>query len=56
MGNINKIQGFLGYGGRLRYMPQKLWFRRASIKDNILLGLPENRPRLQLIYKTVMLT
>jgi ATP-binding cassette subfamily C (CFTR/MRP) protein 1 len=55
MGNLNRIQGDIKYSGKVGYLPQKLWFRKATVKQNILFGLPFNKDKLKKIYRIVML-
>lgn len=38
IGNLNILSGEIRYGGRLGYAPQKLWFRKESVRNNILFG------------------
>lgn len=55
MGNLNKVQGDLRYRGKVGYLPQKLWFRKASVKQNVLFGMPFVKEKLKKIYRIVML-
>jgi ATP-binding cassette subfamily C (CFTR/MRP) protein 1 len=55
MGNLTKIAGGIKYGGKVGYMPQKLWFQRLSVRQNILFGLPEDPRKLRNIYRLTML-
>lgn len=36
-------------------MPQKPWFRKTTVKQNILFGLPLVKEKLKKVYRTVML-
>jgi ABC-type branched-subunit amino acid transport system ATPase component len=38
IGNVNIRSGTIAYGGKMGYVSQKLWFRRKSVRDNIVMG------------------
>lgn len=38
IGNVNIRSGTISYGGKMGYVSQKLWFRRKSVRDNIVMG------------------
>ena len=55
MGNLFAISGSVQYGGKIGYLPQKPWFRKASVRDNIVFGLPYDQKKLGKVYRTALL-
>jgi ATP-binding cassette subfamily C (CFTR/MRP) protein 1 len=40
LGEMKKLQGEVGISGSLAYCPQQAWIQNATVKQNILFGLP----------------
>lgn len=55
IGNLYVLSGEVHFGGRIGYMPQKLWFRKESLRDNVLFGLPYDKKKLNFVYSMVLL-
>jgi ATP-binding cassette subfamily C (CFTR/MRP) protein 1 len=55
MGNLSLVSGRISYGGKIGYLPQKLWFRKTTVRENILFGMEYNQRKLGQIYRTVLL-
>lgn len=53
IGNLHIISGVAKYGGTVGYLPQILWFRKTSVRDNILFGEPYDKKKLEFVYKMV---
>lgn len=45
----------LRYGGKIGYSPKRHWFKKATVRENILFGLPMNPKKLKKIYGLVLL-
>ncbi|KAJ3204167.1 hypothetical protein HDU82_006042, partial [Entophlyctis luteolus] len=45
IGEMKKVNGSVTFNSSLGYAPQTAWIQNASVKDNILFGLPYNRER-----------
>ena len=45
LGEMQCIHGEVRFGGRLGYCPQKPWIMNATLRDNILFGLPFDEER-----------
>ncbi|KAG0212661.1 hypothetical protein BGX28_005857 [Mortierella sp. GBA30] len=50
VGEMRKTSGTMEYGGTIGYCPQSAWIQNATVKDNILFGLPLDEVR----YKNVI--
>lgn len=46
IGNLHIISGVAKYGGTVGYLPQVLWFRKTSVRDNVLFGEAYDRKKL----------
>ncbi|KAF9914155.1 hypothetical protein BX616_008850 [Lobosporangium transversale] len=51
VGEMRKISGSMEYGGSIGYCPQTAWIQNATVKDNILFGLPLDEERYQRVIK-----
>lgn len=51
MGNLSIEEGFAKYGGKIGYMPQNIWFQRASVRSNILFGSHLDSKWLKKVYE-----
>ncbi|KAJ1514976.1 Multidrug resistance-associated protein 1 [Coelomomyces lativittatus] len=47
VGEMKKVQGEIVVRGKLSYCPQQPWIQNASVKDNILFGLPFDEVKYQ---------
>ncbi|KAI8804246.1 P-loop containing nucleoside triphosphate hydrolase protein [Cladochytrium replicatum] len=45
IGEMKKIHGYVIFSGSVGYAPQSAWIQNASLKNNVLFGLPYNRER-----------
>ncbi|KAI9339971.1 P-loop containing nucleoside triphosphate hydrolase protein [Obelidium mucronatum] len=45
VGEMKKTSGSVTFNAKMGYAPQTAWIQNASVKDNILFGLPYNRDR-----------
>ena len=50
LGEMNKVNGKVSLNGRVAYVPQTAWLMNASVRDNILFGLPYDEEK----YKKVL--
>ncbi|ORX82952.1 P-loop containing nucleoside triphosphate hydrolase protein [Basidiobolus meristosporus CBS 931.73] len=50
VGEMRMVEGSITFGGRVGYCPQTAWIQNATLKDNIIFGLPFNEER----YKRVL--
>lgn len=55
IGNLHVLSGSVRFGGRIGYLPQVLWSRKLSVRDNILFGEPYDRKKLDIVYRMVLL-
>lgn len=55
IGNLYVLSGSIQFGGRIGYLPQRLWFRKVSIRENVLFGLPYDKRKLDFVYRMVLL-
>ncbi|KAG0043171.1 hypothetical protein BGZ83_011761 [Gryganskiella cystojenkinii] len=51
VGEMRKTSGSMEYGGSIGYCPQSAWIQNATVKDNILFGLPLDEARYQQVIK-----
>ncbi|KAF9906392.1 hypothetical protein EC991_000722 [Linnemannia zychae] len=51
VGEMKKISGSMSYGGTIGYCPQSAWIQNATVKDNILFGLPLDEARYARVIK-----
>ncbi|KAI1320479.1 hypothetical protein EDD11_000864 [Mortierella claussenii] len=51
VGEMRKSGGTMEYGGTIGYCPQSAWIQNATVKDNILFGLPLDEARYQRVIK-----
>ncbi|KAF9104630.1 hypothetical protein BGX29_001523 [Mortierella sp. GBA35] len=51
VGEMKKTSGIMSYGGTIGYCPQSAWIQNATVKDNILFGLPLDEARYQRVVK-----
>ncbi|KAF9203578.1 hypothetical protein BGZ49_006268 [Haplosporangium sp. Z 27] len=51
VGEMRKTGGTMEYGGTIGYCPQSAWIQNATVKDNILFGLPLDEERYQRVIK-----
>ncbi len=51
LGEMSKINGKVSLNGRIAFVPQTAWLMNASVKDNILFGLPYNEVKYKRILK-----
>ncbi|KAF8927650.1 P-loop containing nucleoside triphosphate hydrolase protein [Dissophora ornata] len=51
VGEMRKTRGTMEYGGTIGYCPQSAWIQNATVKDNILFGLPLDEARYQRVIK-----
>ncbi|KAF9325126.1 hypothetical protein BGZ91_002564 [Linnemannia elongata] len=51
VGEMKKVSGTMSYGGTIGYCPQSAWIQNATVKDNILFGLPLDEARYQRVIK-----
>lgn len=51
VGEMRKTSGFMEYGGTIGYCPQSAWIQNATVKDNILFGLPLDEDRYRRVIK-----
>ncbi|KAF9169153.1 hypothetical protein BGX21_010914 [Mortierella sp. AD011] len=51
VGEMRKTGGTMEYGGSIGYCPQSAWIQNATVKDNILFGLPLDEERYQRVIK-----
>jgi len=51
VGEMRKTKGSMEYGGTIGYCPQSAWIQNATVKDNILFGLPLDEARYQQVIK-----
>ncbi|KAI8918715.1 P-loop containing nucleoside triphosphate hydrolase protein [Entophlyctis helioformis] len=45
IGEMKRVSGTVSFSGSLGYAPQQAWIQNASVKDNILFGLPYDEAR-----------
>ncbi|KAI8928981.1 hypothetical protein BC831DRAFT_45566 [Entophlyctis helioformis] len=45
IGEMKRVSGIVSFSGSLGYAPQQAWIQNASVKDNILFGLPYDEAR-----------
>ncbi|KAF9961648.1 hypothetical protein BGZ70_008234 [Mortierella alpina] len=51
VGEMRKTSGSMEYGGTIGYCPQSAWIQNATVKDNILFGLPLDEARYKKVIK-----
>jgi ABC-type bacteriocin/lantibiotic exporter with double-glycine peptidase domain len=51
VGDMKKIGGTLEYGGTIGYCPQSAWIQNATVKDNILFGLPYDEEKYNRVIR-----
>ncbi|KAF9938627.1 hypothetical protein BGZ67_010647 [Mortierella alpina] len=51
VGEMRKTSGSMEYGGTIGYCPQSAWIQNATVKDNILFGLPLDETRYKKVIK-----
>ncbi|GJJ74211.1 ATP-binding cassette, subfamily C (CFTR/MRP), member 1 [Entomortierella parvispora] len=51
VGEMRKTAGSMEYGGTIGYCPQSAWIQNATVKENILFGLPLDEGRYQQVIK-----
>ncbi|KAG0220544.1 P-loop containing nucleoside triphosphate hydrolase protein [Mortierella sp. GBAus27b] len=51
VGEMRKTDGTMEYGGTIGYCPQSAWIQNATVKNNILFGLPEDEERYRRVIK-----
>ncbi|KAF9921984.1 hypothetical protein FBU30_007941 [Linnemannia zychae] len=51
VGEMKKVSGTMSYGGSIGYCPQSAWIQNATVKDNILFGLPFDEARYARVIK-----
>ncbi|KAG0351394.1 hypothetical protein BGZ54_003269 [Gamsiella multidivaricata] len=51
VGEMRKTGGQMEYGGSIGYCPQSAWIQNATVKDNILFGLPFDEARYLQVLK-----
>ncbi|KAG0036025.1 hypothetical protein BGZ82_004800 [Podila clonocystis] len=51
VGEMRKTSGRMEYGGTIGYCPQSAWIQNATVKDNILFGLPLNEDRYRRVIR-----
>ncbi|KAG0334412.1 hypothetical protein BG004_000426, partial [Podila humilis] len=51
VGEMRKTSGAMEYGGTIGYCPQSAWIQNATVKDNILFGLPLDEERYQRVIR-----
>jgi ABC-type transport system involved in cytochrome bd biosynthesis fused ATPase/permease subunit len=55
IGNLHILSGMVKFSGSIGYLPQNLWFRKTSMRDNVLFGLPLIKKKLNFVYTMVLL-
>lgn len=56
IGQVHKSEGEVEVVGSVAYVAQTAWIRNASVKDNILFGLPYDAKRFQYVTTSVILS
>ncbi|CAG8547028.1 11089_t:CDS:10 [Funneliformis mosseae] len=51
VGEMKKVHGEVEFGGNVGYCPQTAWIQNATLRDNILFGLPFNDERYHKVIK-----
>ncbi|KAF9181719.1 hypothetical protein BGZ50_005356 [Haplosporangium sp. Z 11] len=51
VGEMRKTSGTMEYGDTIGYCPQSAWIQNATLKDNILFGLPLDEDRYKQVIK-----
>lgn len=51
VGEMRKTGGHMVYGGTIGYCPQSAWIQNATVKDNILFGLPLDEDRYHRVIR-----
>ncbi|KAF9430894.1 hypothetical protein BGZ76_000670 [Entomortierella beljakovae] len=51
VGEMKKTGGSMEYGGTIGYCPQTAWIQNATVKDNILFGLPYDEEKYKRVLK-----
>ncbi|KAG0329331.1 hypothetical protein BG000_000100 [Podila horticola] len=51
VGEMRKTSGRMEYGGTIGYCPQSAWIQNATVKDNILFGLPLDEDRYHRVIR-----
>ncbi|KAF9566632.1 hypothetical protein EC968_003681 [Mortierella alpina] len=51
VGEMRRTSGSMEFGGTIGYCPQSAWIQNATVKDNILFGLPLDEARYRKVIK-----
>ncbi|KAG0223167.1 hypothetical protein BGW42_006079 [Actinomortierella wolfii] len=51
VGEMRKASGSIEFGGSVGYSPQSAWIQNATVKDNILFGLPYDEAKYNRVIK-----
>ncbi|KAF9413974.1 hypothetical protein BGZ94_000549 [Podila epigama] len=51
VGEMRKTNGTMSYGGTIGYCPQSAWIQNATLKDNVLFGLPLDEARYSQVIR-----
>ncbi|CAI2164333.1 9655_t:CDS:10 [Funneliformis geosporum] len=51
VGEMKKVHGEIEFGGSVGYCPQTSWIQNATLRDNIIFGLPFNDERYHKVIK-----
>ena len=51
MGNLSILEGSAKYGGRVGYMPQNIWLKQSSVRNNVLFGTQLDNNWLKTVYE-----
>lgn len=51
MGQLKIKKGVACYNGKIAYVSHKLWFRKKTIRENVLFGEPLKQSKLDRVYK-----
>ena len=55
LGEINKLEGQVSRSGHVAYVPQSVWIRNASLKDNVTFSTPYDRVKFNATLKACAL-
>ncbi|KAK0419050.1 hypothetical protein QR680_013923 [Steinernema hermaphroditum] len=55
LGEMDKLQGYVGVRGSLAYVPQQSWIQNMTLRENILFGAKYDRQRYQKVIEACAL-
>ncbi|XP_066560841.1 ATP-binding cassette sub-family C member 3 isoform X2 [Amia ocellicauda] len=55
LGEMEKLDGDISIRGSLAYVPQQAWIQNATLRDNILFGLPYNEQKYRCVLEACAL-